>query len=115
MALPDLDPDDIPPPWMVVVLSLVFPGAAQLALGEKKRGLVFVAITVVLMALFFVVFAQLVGAFWSRMQSGADPIDESVTGHLIRIGYVLGAGVVEVIMAAVDAVSSRRRIVEGRS
>ncbi len=115
MPLPELDPNDIPPAWMVVAMTVVFPGGGQLALGDKKRGGIFVGVTVILMGLFFIFFAQLVSAFWGRMQIGADPMDSYVTDHIVRIGYVLAAGVVEVIVAAVDALATRRRVVAERS
>ncbi|MBF0170852.1 MAG: hypothetical protein HQK87_07175 [Nitrospinae bacterium] len=113
MPLPQLDPKDIPPPWMVVMLTLVFPGGAQLALGEKKRGALFVAVTVILMGLFFLVFALLVADFYGRMQTGqAQPTD--MGGRLAQLGYVLLAGVVEAAVAAVDALALRRRIVAAK-
>jgi hypothetical protein len=94
----------LPPTGVLIMLSLVFPGAGQLANGQKAKGWVIVSISAVLFIFFFIQLSSIIPPVYRAMSSGAEPvIDATYIGKVYNILMILFAAVVVWLFAIVDA------------
>jgi len=100
----------LPPTGVLIMLSLVFPGAGQLANGQKTKGWVIVVITAMLLILFFFQLSSAIPPVYHALASGAEPvIDEKYMKKVYNILLILLATVVVWLFAIVDAVIVGKR------
>lgn len=92
------------------MLSLVFPGAGQLANGQKAKGWGIVAIATMLLILFFIQLSSSIPPVYHALASGAEPvIDEKYMENVYNILLILLASVAVWLFAIVDAVIVGKR------
>lgn len=98
------------PTGVIVILSLVFPGAGQLAIGRKTIGWIFAGAAIVLLAAFFIQLSAIIPRVVAAISSGEPPAaDEDLIGGIKTLFYILGGVLVIWIAALVDAVVAGRR------
>jgi len=97
------------------MLSLVFPGAGQLANGQKAKGWIIVAISAALLIFFFIQLSSAIPPVYRALATGVEPvIDEAYMNKVYNILLTLLAAVALWMFAIVDAVwVGRRKIREG--
>jgi TM2 domain-containing membrane protein YozV len=112
---PAQTPSKLPPAGVLIMLSLVFPGAGQLANGQKAKGWIIVAISAALLIFFFIQLSSAIPPVYRALTTGVEPvIDEAYMNKVYNILLTLLAGVVVWMFAIVDAVwVGRRKIREG--
>jgi TM2 domain-containing membrane protein YozV len=105
----------LPPTGVLIMLSLVFPGAGQLANGQKAKGWVIVAISALFLILFFIQLSSAIPPVYHALATGAEPvIDEKYMNKAYNILLILLGAVVVWLFAIVDAVIvGKRKFREG--
>jgi TM2 domain-containing membrane protein YozV len=100
----------LPPTGVLIMLSLVFPGAGQLANGQKAKGWIIVAIATMLLILFFIQLSSAIPPVYHALATGAEPmIDEKYMEKVYNILIILLVSVVVWLFAIVDAVIVGKR------
>jgi TM2 domain-containing membrane protein YozV len=95
----------LPPTGVLIMLSLVFPGAGQLANGQKTKGWVIIGVSTLLLILFFIQLSSVVPPVYRALAAGVEPvIDEAYINKLYNILLILLATVLVWLLAVVDAV-----------
>lgn len=97
------------------MLSLVFPGAGQLANGQKTKGWIIVAIATTLLTLFFFQISSAIPPAYHALADGAEPfIGEKHMEKVYNILLTLLATVVVWLFAIVDAaIVGKRKFRDG--
>lgn len=105
----------LPPTGVLIMLSLVFPGAGQLANGQKAKGWVIISISALLLILFFTQLASIVPPVYHALTTGGEPvIDETYVSKVYNILLILLGAVVIWLFAIVDAaIVGKRKFSEG--
>lgn len=87
------------------MLSLVFPGAGQLANGQKAKGWIIITITTAFLIIFFLQLASVIPPVYHALTTGEEPvIDEAYVSKVYNILVTLLATVVVWLIAIVDAI-----------
>lgn len=109
------NPSKLPPVGVLIMLSLVFPGAGQLANGQKTKGWIIISISTALLIFFFIQLSSAIPPVYRALAMGVEPvIDEAYMNKVYNILLTLLAAVVVWLIAIVDAVLvGRRKIKEG--
>ena len=105
----------LPPTGVLIMLSLVFPGAGQLANGQKAKGWVIITVSALLLILFFIQLSSIIPPVYHALATGAEPvIDEKYMNKIYNILLILLGAVVVWLFAIVDAVIvGKRKFREG--
>ncbi len=105
----------LPPVGVLIMLSLVFPGAGQLANGQKTKGWIIITISTALLIFFFIQLSSAIPPVYRALAMGVEPvIDETYMNKVYNILLTLLAAVVVWLIAIVDAVLvGSRKIREG--
>lgn len=103
-------PTEGTPIGAIILLSIVFPGAGQLAIGHKTKGWAIIAISTLLLIAFFIQLAAAVPPIYEAIRSGAEPvIDGQYLEKIHNILLILLAAVIVWFYAVVDAIYHGRR------
>ncbi|MBF0292530.1 MAG: hypothetical protein HQK86_10290 [Nitrospinae bacterium] len=95
----------LPPTGVLIMLSLVFPGAGQLANGQKAKGWIVIAVTTLLLIFFSIQLASAIPPVYNALASGAEPvIDEAYMNKLYHLLVIVLFAVLVWLYAIVDAV-----------
>lgn len=105
----------LPPTGVLIMLSLVFPGAGQLANGQKSKGWIIISISTLFLILFFIQLSSVIPPVYHALVTGAEPvIDETYMNKVYNILLILLGAVVVWLFAIVDAaIVGRRKFREG--
>jgi len=96
---------DLPPIGILILLSVIFPGAGQLANNEKSKGVAFIGVSVVIALFFFSQLAWMTAPLFDAANHGRMPVmDDAFFAHIKRLLYILGAALLVWIVALVDCV-----------
>ena len=108
-------PSGLPPTGVLIMLSLVFPGAGQLANGQKTKGWIIIVISTLFLILFFIQLASVIPPVYRALATGVEPvIDETYMNKVYNILLILLVGVVVWLFAIVDAaIVGKRKFREG--
>ena len=108
-------PSKLPPAGVLIMLSLVLPGAGQLANGQKTKGWIIIAISTAFLILFFIQLSSAIPPVYRALAMGVEPvIDEAYMTKVYNILLTLLAAVVVWLFAIADAVVvGRRKFSEG--
>ncbi|MGK7344620.1 MAG: hypothetical protein ACNS63_02275 [Candidatus Nitrospinota bacterium M3_3B_026] len=94
----------------LIILSLVFPGAGQLAIGRKVIGWLFAGAAIVLLGAFFIQLSAVVPRFFAAISSGEAPVaDDKLIGGIRTLFYIVAGLLVVWITAFVDVMIAGRR------
>lgn len=97
------------------MLSMMFPGAGQLANEQKVKGGVFIAISAVIAVAFFAQLASVSSPVFATLKTGQSPaLETGFMEGLTRLLYILGAALAVWAVALVDCVVVGMRNQSGR-
>lgn len=95
----------LPPTGVLIMLSLVFPGAGQLANGQTAKGWVVIGVSTLLLILFFIQLASVIPPVYHALSAGVEPvIDEAYMDKLYNMLRIVLLAVLVWLYAIVDAV-----------
>ena len=100
----------------LVTLSLILPGAGQLANGEKVKGWVYIGLALILMAALLIQAAMMFPPLIKAAASGAQtPIDEALIGQVKTLLEIIAGALMIWVIALVDTIIVGRRKLAARS
>lgn len=104
-----------PPVGVLILLSLVFPGAGQLANKENIKGGIIIAATVISLIAFFTQLGFIVSYVQAALVSGVAPeVDDLFIGKLKTLGLIMAAAFGILAGALIDAIIVGARIRAGQ-
>lgn len=87
------------------MLSLVFPGAGQLANGQKTKGWIVIGVSTLFLILFFIQISSAIPPIYNALSAGVEPvIDEAYMNKVYNILRIVLLAVLVWLYAIVDAV-----------
>lgn len=95
----------LPPTGVLIMLSLVFPGAGQLANGQKTKGWIVIGVSTMLLIFFFIQLASAIPPVYNALSAGVEPvIDEAYMNKVYNLLLIVLLAVLVWLYAIVDAV-----------
>ncbi|HEB71772.1 MAG TPA: hypothetical protein ENI77_04045 [Nitrospirae bacterium] len=94
----------------LIMLAVALPGAGQLALGQKKKGIIIIVISALLFVYITAHTFIIAGPITGAMMAGIQPvIDESVIEPLVFLLKILAVSVAIWVWAIFDTIQTARR------
>ncbi|MBI4666164.1 MAG: hypothetical protein HY751_07140 [Nitrospinae bacterium] len=101
---------DLPPIGVLIILSIVFPGAGQLANNQKVKGWIIVGVSVLIAIAFFFQLAVIASPVHQAIMSGRAPtVDDQFIDGLKKLLWILSGALAVWLVAMVDAVLVGRK------
>ncbi len=98
------------PVGVLILLSFIFPGAAQFANNEKWKGAIFIAVYSLVFIAFLFQFVNMLDPIKTALIMGKPPeIDEKFIDNIKTMVWIMVAGFVVMSAAIIDAVVVAKR------